>query len=381
MRVDTPRAVVSGELMGWKGFMRDLQAAARRAQRQAEAQQRAERQKRRDLERQQRQSAVAEKRQERESAARHKRLLAEMREAERLDEQARARNEVALFENYLERIVSLHKECWLPWSWEQVAASPPPPPPVFQPHAEQRAAAASAAYSPSMAEKLLGQESLRRAELARAIDAGRAEDHARYQQEVEGHRQEHARWDWFNRVSAGVLSGEAAAYEAVLAYLSPFDELSDLGSDVAVSAIDPSRVRASLAVRDPDVIPDELLSLGSNGKLSRKKMPAGRYWELYQDHVCSCALRIAREVFALLPVDIAFVDVRTRLLNKATGHEELQPILSVGFSRSTVERLNLDALDPSDSMRNFVHRMTFAKSTGFKAIIPVEPKDLAKPGE
>jgi hypothetical protein len=61
------------------------------------------------------------------------------------------------------------------------------------------------------------------------------------------------------------------------------------------------------------------------------------------------------------------------MLNKKTGHLEDQCILSAVISRETVSGLNLDCIDPSDSMDNFVHNMNFKKTTGF---LPVERASL-----
>ena len=36
-------------------------------------------------------------------------------------------------------------------------------------------------------------------------------------------------------------------------------------------------------------------------------MPKGRFHEIYQDYLCGCLLRVAREVFALFPVDTVLV--------------------------------------------------------------------------
>lgn len=48
------------------------------------------------------------------------------------------------------------------------------------------------------------------------------------------------------------------------------------------------------------------------------------------------------------------------------------PIVSVAISRRTLNSLNMDSIDPSDSMQNFVHNMKFKKSSGFE---PVEQLD------
>lgn len=51
---------------------------------------------------------------------------------------------------------------------------------------------------------------------------------------------------------------------------------------------------------------------------------------------------------------------------------EEQPVLSVAFSRSTIDTLNVEAIDPSDAMKNFVHNMTFKKTAGFSPVSALE---------
>ena len=110
-------------------------------------------------------------------------------------------------------------------------------------------------------------------------------------------------------------------------------------------------------------------------KLSVKKMPKTKYFGLYQDYVCGCAIRVAREVFALLPTDMVIVNVIGEILNTKTGYLEEVPILSVSIPKETLLKLNLEMLDPSDAMDNFVHNMKFMKTKGFN---PVERIDKSK---
>ena len=105
-------------------------------------------------------------------------------------------------------------------------------------------------------------------------------------------------------------------------------------------------------------------------------MPKSRFYELYQDYVCGCVLRVARELFALLPIEMVIVTAVGNLLNTQTGHLEEQPILSVAIPRKTLVELNFGALDPSDSMNKFVHQMDFKKTKGFSAVESIKPSDL-----
>jgi hypothetical protein len=133
-----------------------------------------------------------------------------------------------------------------------------------------------------------------------------------------------------------------------------------------------------LHVNSDEVIPSEVKGLLKSGKLSVKKMPKTRFYELYQDYVCGCVLRVARELFALLPIEMVIVNAVGNLLNTQTGYMEEQPILSVAIPRKTLEGLNFEMLDPSDSMSNFIHRMTFRKTKGFSAVETLKPSDLQK---
>jgi hypothetical protein len=58
------------------------------------------------------------------------------------------------------------------------------------------------------------------------------------------------------------------------------------------------------------------------------------------------------------------VTAEDELLDAATGHVGPQPILSVAISRSTLDRLNFERIDPSDSLANFPHNMDFKKTKG-----------------
>lgn len=87
-------------------------------------------------------------------------------------------------------------------------------------------------------------------------------------------------------------------------------------------------------------------------------------------------LRVANETFALLPFETVIVTVVGDVLNTQTGHLEVNPLLSVVIPRSTLGKLDLDAIDPSDSMRNFVCRMDFKKNKGFMVVDRIDPLTL-----
>ena len=140
----------------------------------------------------------------------------------------------------------------------------------------------------------------------------------------------------------------------------------------------PECVTATLVVNDQEAIPSRSKSLLKTGRVSVKEMPKSRFYALYQDHVCSCMLRVGRELLALLPIEMVIVHVEAKLLNTRTGHMEDQCIVSAAMPRETMDSLNFDLLDPSDSLDNFVHRMRFLKTKGFMKVEPLAADELAQ---
>ena len=84
--------------MGWKGTLRSISAAQRRSEREALRRQR-------ELERQQKQ-------------------------LEKMQELERASYEVQVYENYIEILATIQKDCSDPWNWESIQLLPPPDEPT-----------------------------------------------------------------------------------------------------------------------------------------------------------------------------------------------------------------------------------------------------------
>ncbi len=152
--------------------------------------------------------------------------------------------------------------------------------------------------------------------------------------------------------------------------------IAAIGSSLSINIGESSIIEVTINTHGNDIIPNEVKSLLKSGRLSVKKMPKGKFNELYQDYVCSCVLRVSCEIFSIFPDEKVFVTAVDKLLNTKTGHLEESPILSVCFSRNTLHSLNLDSIDPSDSMDNFVHKMSFKKTKGFEAVERLEPGSL-----
>ncbi len=315
--------------MAWRGTLRTINAAANRA--------------------------------ERDSKRRQRELQAQYQSAARMQEFEHAQYEVAVYENKIDVLGSLHKESSAPWDWQQIAIVPAPATPAHMHRNKARAQKERDAYRPGLLDKLFKRTGKNIARLDRDIVAAQEQD-----------ARDHRAWEEDVEMAHRILAGEEAAYLEALDSVAPFAEIAGLGSVMRYNMLSTDVVEASLEVNGEHVVPKQVKSLLKSGKMSSKPMTKTRFYEIYQDYVCSCALRVGREFFAVLPVKVVIFTALGELLNKQTGHLESQPVLSVALVRETFQRLNYDHVDPSDSMGQFVHEMKFSKTTGFSPVIRLD---------
>jgi hypothetical protein len=328
--------------MSWRQYVRAVEAENRRRQRESARVQR-------ELVREQRR----QEKHDRERAAAEAKLL--------------AANEAEQFETYLVNLVSLHHECPSACDWKAILAAQPPPPATRGDGQEVAARAALASYRPSLLERLSGGARRRRAELERLVTDGRTADDREFDAARERHRSECASVAASKTLAARVLSRDCAAYKDALSSAGALEDLVAFGTATRIDGVEQDVVAIGCTL-DDEIVPREEVKLSSSGKLTTKEMASGRFWTLYQDHVCSAALRIAREVFEVLPVSRVVVNIQGRQLDTTTGHMEPVTLLAVNIPRERLGVLNLEQLDPSDSMKNFQHRMKFKKTAGFTPV-------------
>lgn len=327
--------------MGWKGTMRTLAAVQARSQR--------------------------------ESVRRQNELQRQMNHSSKLQEEQQAEYEYQLYENYVDILSSIHKDCGNIWNWNEISTSEPPIKPDKSSENERKAQAEYDAYKPSISDKLLKKVVGKQAELVKAIEEGRNKDEEEYQNALKQYEQDNMEWENTCKLASKVLSGDVEAYMEAIKQIQPFKEITQLGSQLNIRAEDSRIIEATLQVKGEDVIPGEVKSLTKSGKLSVKKISTTKFYELYQDYVCGAVIRVARELFALLPVELAIVTAVGGVLNPATGHIDEQPILSAAMPRETIDKLNFEMLDPSDSLVNFVHNIRFQKAKGFSPVEKILP--------
>ncbi len=194
---------------------------------------------------------------------------------------------------------------------------------------------------------------------------------------IDKYNKELVEWERLKKIANGIISKEITAYQEAIHYFNPFADINELGSKLTLE-VTQCNATICLYVNNKQIIPDYILSTTKTGRLSKRNMSATKFNELYQDYVCSCVLRVAREIFAYLPVNLVVVNAMGELYNNSTGIKKEEVIVSVAISPDILCRLNFNFVDPSDSMKNFPHNMKFGKTTGFIAVESIKAENLIK---
>jgi len=269
---------------------------------------------------------------------------------------------VAQYNEYIEMLRSLHKDSSEQINWQDVKKTPPPLEEAAENKKEKQARQRLLSYSPSFFDKLFNKKERKIRQLTSALEQAIIFDKADYEQYLLDYQSAVSDWQRLQKIAEGILTRSPDAYKEAIAYFEPFNEIKELGATVTLN-FEPASITIHLTIDTPDIIPAYNLTQTSRGKLSKKEMPLSKFNELYQDHVCSCILRLARETYAYLPIDLVYIHVISQDIT----------IVSVAIPLNALNRLRFETVDPADSMRHFTHHMKFSKSGGFSAVEPVKP--------
>lgn len=318
---------------------------------------------------------AAQKRAARQAARAQRLAEREAKLQVKLDELERAALEAEKYAERIEQLTSIHHSVGESMDWKEIFDRPPPPVPKILTTREEKARADLARYRPNFFQRLFGSEKKHRGRLESAIDAARRQDENAYQGALRLHANQLERWQAMHELSVAICRGDAQSYLDAVAELEPLSEIQEIGCELEIAIPDARTAEVDLVVESESVIPREAKTLLKSGKLSVKVLAKTKFYELYQDYVCGCALRIARELFSFLPLDRVIVNVNTTVLDSATGRISVAPVLSVGMPKETIKGMRFERVDPSDAMELFTHRMGFKRSKGFGSIKPLESEE------
>lgn len=144
-------------------------------------------------------------------------------------------------------------------------------------------------------------------------------------------------WSYYYSVAPDVLNGDIDTYLQLIYEVNPLDDLLDYGTNFEFGTDDPDKIEVEYTV-NTDVLSQ-----------ARRTMNRQDYHDLLEDFVCSLSIRIARDMFALLPVNHTIVHAVM----------DNQSVLSVDFDRGTLSRIKFGYIDPSDTINKFNPNMKF----------------------
>ncbi|MFI5166050.1 MAG: hypothetical protein ACHQQS_05490 [Thermoanaerobaculales bacterium] len=207
-----------------------------------------------------------------------------------------------------------------------------------------------------------------------AIEQGRRHDEEILLETTQAYAEELVQWDKTRRLARRVLARQPDAFAEALRDLNPLTDLSELGSSFDFTVHSPRLIECTISLSGAKVIPKGSKTLTSTGKVSVKPMPRGRWHQIYRDYLCGSVLRVAREVFALLPVETVLVSASVDSLDSSTAASARLPLMSVVMPRSTFAGLPLDDLNPFDVISRFGQvRANFKSSRGQETFLPITP--------
>lgn len=157
-------------------------------------------------------------------------------------------------------------------------------------------------------------------------------------------------WRYYHSVAGKVLSGDIDTYLQLIYEVNPLDDLLAYGGNYEFGTDNPQKIEVEFSINETAL------------SVAKRQMNRSDYNDLLQDYVCSVCIRIARDMFALLPVLHVIVHA---VLNEKT-------IVSVNFDRTSLSKVKFGYIDPSETLSKFQHNMCFVQDSGFSSVSHLE---------
>lgn len=128
-------------------------------------------------------------------------------------------------------------------------------------------------------------------------------------------------WEYLHKKAVAVFDGDIDTYLEIISTVNPYDDLLDYAENFEFGTEEPSIMEVEFSI-----IEDNTDKLNEN---------------IFEDYYCAIAVRVARDTFALLPVET--VSVKVMYKNES--------VLIKDFNRETFIERDLRGKDPSDIVK------------------------------
>ncbi|WP_394142147.1 hypothetical protein [Vibrio chagasii] len=277
-------------------------------------------------------------------------------------------SEVAMFNQHLHLIQSVHTIPTPKVNWESMAMEPAPAMPTVRFDHKVKAMEALDDYKPNWLDMLLGNKSKLHA-LTKNVERAAEQDIEDYKTEFVHWVQNYSYWAKKNQLSKGVLNNDS---EAKLTALSEAQQNPINASVVDTKLINHNfntyknghLLEINIQVNKDNVIPKERKVL-CQGEVKLESLPISESNILYREYVCSCVLKCAQDSFNVLPESSVVINVEQVSAGKSN-----ETILSCHIEKGLLEFLLIEDDKPSEILEFFVHLEDFNphRGDGFSAI-------------
>tara|TARA_Y100000588_G_scaffold205369_1_gene219216 strand:- start:936 stop:1781 length:846 start_codon:yes stop_codon:yes gene_type:complete len=271
-------------------------------------------------------------------------------------------SEVAMFNQHLHLIQSVHTIPTPKVNWESMAMEPAPAMPTVRFDHKVKAMEALDDYKPNWLDMLLGNKSKLHT-LTKNVERAAEQDIEDYKTEFVHWVQNYSYWAKKNQLSKGVLNNDS---EAKLTALSEAQQNPINASVVDTKLINHNfntyknghLLEINIQVNKDNVIPKERKVL-CQGEVKLESLSIPESNTLYREYVCSCVLKCAQDSFNVLPESSVVINVE-----QVSAGQSNETILSCHIEKGLLEFLLIEDDKPSEILEFFVHLEDFNPHRG-----------------
>ncbi|EGU42302.1 hypothetical protein VISP3789_07804 [Vibrio splendidus ATCC 33789] len=271
-------------------------------------------------------------------------------------------SEVAMFNQHLHLIQSVHTIPTPKVNWESMAMEPAPAMPTVRFDHKVKAMEALDDYTPNWLDMLLGNKSKLHA-LTKNVERAAEQDIEDYKTEFVHWVQNYSYWAKKNQLSKGILNNDS---EAKLTALSEAQQNPINASVVDTKLINHNfntyknghLLEINIQVNKDNVIPKERKVL-CQGEVKLESLSIPESNTLYREYVCSCVLKCAQDSFNVLPESSVVINVE-----QVSAGQSNETILSCHIEKGLLEFLLIEDDKPSEILEFFVHLEDFNPHRG-----------------
>jgi len=258
-------------------------------------------------------------------------------------------------------------------NWEQISQCKQPEEPTEKHYNEEKAKARLANYKPTVYDKLFGTPQKEINRLENYIDQARFKDVVENQRKKQQYEEELNTWLALKQLCTGFEQGELKAHKDALHFFNPFALVEALGAQVGFH-LDGDKIDFDVYINPETTIPDYEFNKVSNAALLKCKLSKKAFNTYLKNHICSVALKIARETSDLIPVQ----QIRTNIYFKTV--DELQQtncerVMSILFTADKLAELDYEHSNLNALLIEFRRELHFNTYQGFEPVLKVNFAD------